>query len=198
MATRIVVFDLETRKLAKDLSPDDEDYGWELLRKGKGGISALCIYDSLENWLYSYDDHTANAAARHLETADIVVGYCSQRFDVPVLEGIIGRALRLPFHYDLYVEMARGHAERNMRPHFGDLKLDTLSRKNLGRGKIDQGSNIKDLIKDGQWGKIFNYCGDDVHLTYDLFAKAARDGGLINANGKYMTLPMPSWLNIGS
>jgi hypothetical protein len=198
MATRIVVFDIETRKLAKDLSPDDEDYGWELLRKGKGGISALCIYDSLDNWLYSYDDNTAVAAARHIEAADIVVGYYSTHFDIPVLEGIIGKALRVKHHYDLYVELARGHAERNMRTHRGDLKLDTLSRKNLGRGKIDHGANIKQLIKDGQWGKIFNYCSDDVHLTYDLFIKAARDGGLINANGKYMTLPMPSWLKLGS
>lgn len=196
MAPRICVFDLETRKLAGDLSPDDEDYGWELLRKGKGGISALTIYDTKDNWLYSYDDHTAQSAARHLEAADVVVGYCSERFDVPVLEGVTGRALRLPHHYDLYVEMARGHATRHMRPHYGDLKLDTLSRKNLGRGKIDSGSNITTLIKEGRWGQIFNYCADDVHITYDLFMKATREGGLINANGKYMTLPMPTWLRL--
>jgi len=197
MASRIVFFDLETRKLAEDLDKD-KDRGWDLLREGKGGISALCIYDTDQKWLYCYDDHTVLAAARHLESADLVVGFYSSKFDVPVIEGILGRALRIRHHYDIYTAMARRHAERNVRTHPGDLKLDTLCRRNIGRGKIEHGGNVKSLISAGQWGRVFNYCADDVHLTHDLFMKLAKDGGLIDAKGKFMSLELPSWLKLES
>jgi len=195
MATRIVFFDLETRKHAADLSPDN-DLGWDKLRAGEGGASAIALYDTQTKWVHLYDDHSINAAARHLESADVVVGFCSQKFDVPVIEGILGRALRLRFHYDIYIEMVRGHAERNIRTHPGDLKLDTICKRNLGRGKIEHGANAKTLASQGRYGQLFNYCADDVHLTYDLFLQLIKDGGLINTNGKFMSLPLPSWIKL--
>lgn len=181
-------FDIESRKWASDLRPDDNEAGWEELRTGKGGAAAIALFDTFSNFLYLYDDHTAENCARHLEHADLVVGFCSTRFDVPCLEGLIHRRLRLADHYDIYVELTETLAKRGITGQKGDFTLDRLSKRNLGRGKIDHGSNARELARTGQWGKLFNYCADDVHLTRDLFARICRDGGLINLGGKFTSL----------
>lgn len=152
----------------------------------------MAIYDTADNWLYLYDDFTVKQAAKHLELADVVVGYCSSKFDMPAIEGLVGRALRIRSHYDIYVEMVRTNADKGFVGTKGDFTLDAVSKRNLGRGKIDHGSNAKELIRLGHWGKLFNYCADDVHLTHDLFVKLCRDGGLMNPNGKFVSLPVPA------
>ena len=193
---RIIFFDLETRKLAIDLCPTDEQRGWEMLRAGEGGISALCLYDTKMKWAYAYDDSRASlaAAARHLEAADIVVGYNSERFDVPVIEGVLGRKLRLKQHIDLFTEIAHACAVATVRTTVGDLKLDTVCRRNLGRGKIEHGAHAPQLIKDGLWADLFNYCLDDVHLTHDLFRYSASHGGVHVSGHGWLPLSFPPLL----
>lgn len=193
---RIAFFDIETRKGPKTLSPKDEQAGWEMLRRGEGGISSLCLYDTQFRWLYMYDDTRKSlaTAARHLEAVDCVVGYCSEMFDVPCAEGILGRALRLRLHYDIYVEIARGCASRGITTTAGDLKLETICRKNLGRGKIEHGSHAEQLLADGRVAEVFNYCGDDVHLTHDLFRFICLHGGVhLNGHG-WLPLTVPDWI----
>jgi len=183
---RILYFDLETRKGPKTLCPTDEQAGWERLRRGEGGISALCIYDSKTLWTYAYDDGRKSlaTAARHLESADIVVTHTGSTFDVPCIEGILGRALVLRNHIDLYVEISKGCMRRGIKTTAGDLKLDTLCRKNLGRGKIEHGSHAEQLVADGRHGDLFNYCLDDVHLTHDLYQFILLHGGVhLNGHG---------------
>lgn len=192
--TRIICFDVETRKWSSDLDPENKENGWALLREGKGGASAICLYDSQEKWCYTYDDHSVNAAAKHLETADLIVGFRSEAFDVPVVEGLVGRKLRIKQHYDIYVEIARANAERGVVGGKGDFTLSAVSKRNIGRGKIDHGSNAKMLASTGRFGQLFNYCLDDVHLTYNLFARICRDGGLINLGGGFLPLKVPEYI----
>ena len=191
MKARIVFLDLETRKWASDLRPDDIDVGWDELREGKGGASAIVIYDNQERWVYLYDDNCIEHAARHIEAADLVVGYCSEKFDVPCIEGLIHRRLRIAQHYDIYVKLVQALTLKNVPTQKGDLTLDRMARKNLGRGKIDRGSNARELARTGQWGKLFNYCSSDVHLTHDLFYKMIEDGGLIGPHG-FVGMEVPS------
>ena len=190
MAPRIIFFDLETRLWAKDLRPDDEEAGWEDLRSGKGGASAIALYDTRDMWLYLYDDHTIENAARHLEAADIVVGYNSERFDLPCIEGLTHRRLRIRRHIDIYRLLVQEYARRGITGQKGDFTLDTISKKNLGRGKIDHGDNAKELARKGHWGRLMNYCADDVHLTHDLYNKLIADGGLIGLRGQFISLPI--------
>lgn len=190
MRSRIVFFDIETRKLAGDLHRD-EQAGWDMLRAGQGGASAIAVFDTSTKFLHLYDDYTAEAAGRHLESADLVVGWRSEAFDVPCLEGLCARRLRLNYHIDLYALLVRTRAERGITGQLGDFKLDRIARQNLGRGKIDHGENAPGLAKRGHWGKLFNYCADDVRLTRDLFAVTCRDGGLINLGGQFTSLDVP-------
>jgi hypothetical protein len=108
-----------------------------------------------------------------------------------VVEGLLGRKLRIRQHYDIYTEIARANAERGLIGGKGDFTLDAISRRNLARGKIDHGSNVRNLCQQGRYGQIMNYCLDDVHLTRDLFAHICRDGGLINLGGGFLPLLVP-------
>jgi DEAD/DEAH box helicase domain-containing protein len=191
---RIIVFDVETRKWASDLDPENIEAGWDALRAGKGGASAICLYDSELDWCYTYDDNTTQAAAKHLEAADLIVGFRSEKFDVPVVEGLLGRRLRIRQHYDIYTEIARTNAERGLVGGKGDFTLNSVAKRNLGRGKIDHGANARNLCMQGRFGALFNYCLDDVHLTRDLFAHICRDGGLINLGGGFLPLPVPDYI----
>ena len=193
--SRILYFDLETRLLAADLNPDKE-LGWAALRAGEGGISALAIYDSMLNWVYFYDDHSINSAVAHLESADAVVGFASRSFDVPVVEGIIGRKLVLNYHYDILDEAAREYASQGFRRHKGDWSLDNTARRTLGRGKIEHGSHAKQLAEEGRFGQLFNYCSDDVHLTHDLFQYLREHGGLVRPDKGFLNLSLPEWLQL--
>jgi DNA polymerase elongation subunit (family B) len=186
---RIIVFDIETRKWASDLRPDDHEAGWIELRAGKGGAAAIVVYDSRDGWLHHYDDHTAQHCARHIESADIVVGYNSDNFDIPCLEGLVDRRLRIRRSIDIYQMLIQAYAKRGISGQKGDFTLDAVSRRNLGRGKIDHGDNVKELIRRGMWARVFNYCADDVHLTRDLLNKLVADDGLTGLRGQFISLP---------
>ncbi len=190
---RILYFDLETRKHAEDLEPQDTDLGWDRLRRGEGGVSSLAIWDAEDRWLYLYDDLTIQAAARHLESADAVVGYSSAAFDVPVVEGLLGRRLALRYHLDIYASIAEAGAHRGLVGTKGDCTLDRVCKRNLGRGKINHGSHAKELALRGRWAQLFNYCADDVRLTRDLFLYVCEHGG-VNVMTTFVTLDIPDWL----
>jgi len=191
---KILVFDLETRLLAQDLHPDDIDAGWEALRRGEGGISALMIYDVEDDWLHIYDDQSILPATMHLESADLLIGFRSEAFDIPVIEGVIDRKLRIKQHYDIYAEVARSNAKKGVVGRKGDFTLDAISRRTLGRGKNGSGKHAPALIQSGKFGELFNYCGNDVRLTLDLFRYICQHGGVMNIHNSFLPLPIPDWI----
>lgn len=194
MSVRIIFWDVETRVWASDLDPENEQHGWDLLRQGKGGASAICLYDTKTDWCYCYDDHSVTACAKHLESADLLVGFRSEAFDIPVIEGLIDRKLRLRGRFDIYESIAQANAERGVVGGRGDFTLDAVAKRNLGRGKINHGSNAKALAQRGRYGELFSYCLSDVELTRALFLRICRDGGLINLGGGFLPLPVPEYV----
>lgn len=193
---RIVVFDLETRLHAEQLDKNKE-VGWAKLRAGDGGISALLAYDFSEQWLFSYDEHSIREIAKHLESADVVVGFRSEDFDVPVVEGILGRRLRLKEHLDLYTLIARTNAERGLVGTTGDLTLDAICKRCFGRGKSGSGAHAPDLYQEHRFGELFNYCGLDVRLTRDLLLHIVEHGGVQNFTGSFLHLDLPAQVKRG-
>jgi len=192
---RIVIFDLETRLHASQLSPD-RDYGWMRLRNGDGGISAICVYDLSEDWLYMYDDNplSLKAAVAHLEGADVVIGYNTLRFDIPCIEGVWGRRLKLREHIDLYTLIARTNAQKGIVGKRGEFKLDRVCRRAFGRGKSGSGAHAPDLVKDGRFAELFLYCAHDVRLTRDLFIHICKTGSVMNNTGSLLRLEIPQWI----
>jgi hypothetical protein len=192
---RVVIFDIETRLSWEDLS-DDKEMGWARLRAGDGGISAICVYDMQEGWLYIYDDTplSLRAAISHLESADVVVGYRSEAFDRPCLEGVWGRRIKFKEHIDLYALIARRNAGKGIVGKRGEFKLGTVCKRTFGRGKTGSGAHAPQLAKEGRWGELFNYCGHDVRLTRDLLVHIAVHGSIVNSTGNPLTLQLPEWV----
>lgn len=193
---RLVIFDLETRLHAEQLNKNKE-IGWAHLRAGDGGISALCVYDFTEQWLFMYDEHSIREVAIHLEKADVVVGFRSEGFDVPVVEGLLGRKLRLREHLDLYTLIARTNAACGRVGTTGDCTLNAICRRTLGRGKSGSGAHAPDLYSQRRFGELFNYCGQDVRLTRDLFLHIAEHGGVQNFTGSFLHLDLPAQVKRG-
>lgn len=188
---RILIFDIETRKDAEELSENKEN-GWTLLKAGEGGIAAVCVYDLLEQWLYMYDDNqlSLKALVTHLESADFVVGYRSEGFDLPCIEGVYGRRLHLREHLDIYALIARTNAKKGIVGKRGEFTLDAVCKRAFGRGKTGSGAFAPELVKQGRFGELFNYCGHDVRLTRDLFLHIIENGGVPNVTGSFLELPI--------
>lgn len=185
---RIGIFDIETRKMSDEL----ED-GWDALRRGEGGISAVAVWDTKYNRMYLYDDHTIEECAAHLEEVDAVVGFNSIGFDIPVIEGVLGRRLRLKHSIDILPMIWNALRKRGER-HFRGNTLDEVSRRTIGRGKTGKGASAPELAKNGQWAKLFSYCMNDTDLTRELFEYILARGGLNDMNGNHLALDIPAWL----
>jgi len=191
---KLLVFDLETRKLNTDLRPDNPEEGWDALKRGEGGISCLMIWDDTEKWMSIYDDKTILAGAMHLESADLLIGFHTIGFDIPVIEGVLGRKLQIKQHYDIYAEISKANAHMGVIGRKGEFTLDAVARRAFGRGKNGHGANITVLLKEQRYGELFNYCANDVRLTRDLFEYIRENNGIPSTNNRFLTLAVPDWL----
>ena len=191
---RYVIFDLETRQGPLDLRPDDEEAGWNALREGEGGISVITIYDSDQDWVFLYDDLCLETAARHLEAADLVVSYYGSKFDIPVIEGILDRKLRLKQHLDLYSKLAEESIKKGIINRKGDLTLNSVCTRTFGKGKIGNGAHAIDLIKTGRYAELFNYCAHDVLLTRQLFDYICQHNGVQGLQNSFLPVTLPDWM----
>lgn len=195
-----VVFDIETRRMAADVG------GWDALRRGVGGVSVIAIWDSTTKQTHFYNDRaegespehhietgSLDAAVAHLERATLVLGYNSKGFDVPVLEGLIGRRLALREHIDL-LELIWASARIHVGGRLRGNKLGHVAKRTLGRDKLEDGSTAPELADRGEWDRLFAYCADDADLTRELFLYALEHGGVIDVNGHLLPLTFPRWL----
>lgn len=183
----IVVFDLETREMADDVG------GWDALKQGAGGVSAIAVWDSNTGRIHLYDDHTIRECAEHLEAADLVVGYNSAGFDVPIIEGLLGRKLRLRHTYDILTHIWDALRLRGDRKFKGNT-LDEVAKRTIGRGKTGKGANAPELAKQGRWAELFSYCMNDTDLTRELFEHVIKKGSVNDMNGMPLPLEVPAWL----
>jgi DEAD/DEAH box helicase domain-containing protein len=195
----VVVFDVETRKLAQDLgcaetpcAHDRRSCGWDALKRGEGGLSVIALWDSFDGRMYLYDMNTMEGLAHHLESADIVVGFNSMEFDVKPIEGIINRKLRLKEHVDLLQLIWTSLRQRGAR--LKGNTLDDVSKRTIGRGKSGDGLHAPQLADEGRWAELFQYCMDDVDLTRELLQYIMDNGGVIGPDGRFLPLPLPASL----
>lgn len=184
----IVLFDLETRLGADEI-------GWERLRRGEGGISALAIYDNYADWTFLYDDiiPSPESAARRLEAADLVISWNGLEFDIPVLEGVLGRKLKLHAHWDLYLALKRELGEGRRK----GSGMGPTAERTLGISKLGSGEHAPELAKENRMGELFNYCSYDVYVLRSLVRHVAAGQPLIGPEGQKVIVRKPSILQPG-
>ena len=104
------------------------------------------------------------------ESADIIVGYNSDHFDIPILGKYYAGDLTKIKSVDLLKEVKNVLGRR--------LKLDNLAGATLGRNKTSDGLEALEWWKQGLREKVRDYCLADVAITNDLYEYAKKHGSL--------------------
>jgi DEAD/DEAH box helicase domain-containing protein len=177
-------FDLEIRRTVESCG------GWEEVKK-TGGVSMLCIWDSMAERPYFYDDSSLSDAFEHLERAKVVVSFNGEWFDIPLLQNHLGRHARLVEHIDVF-SLVRRELETSRKSWKGH-GLDALCRNTLGTGKTGSGERAPHLAAEGKWAELVNYCLSDVLLTRDLCNFIRKEGYVIDKDGDRLPIALPPW-----
>lgn len=105
-----------------------------------------------------------------IESADILVGYNSEHFDIPILNKYYAGDLTKIKSIDLLKEVKNVLGRR--------LKLDNLAEATLGKNKSGHGLEAVEWWKQGLREKVRDYCVEDVRITVDLYEYAKKKGSL--------------------
>lgn len=133
-------------------------------------VTVVGIHDSTTNEYSSFLRHELHNLWPVLERADILVGYNSDHFDIPILGKYYAGDLTKIKSIDLLKEVKNVLGRR--------LKLDNLAEATLGKGKIANGLEAVNWWKNGEFEKVREYCIDDVRITNELYLYAKKKKSL--------------------
>lgn len=176
---RKIVFDIETRNLFSDVGSNDPvDLD----------ISVVCIYDSETDSYSSYLQEDLSKLWPILESADMLITFNGDHFDIPLLNKYYHGDLTKIKSLDLLVEVRKSLGRR--------IKLDTLAEGTLKKNKSGHGLEAITWWKNGEIDKIIKYCIDDVKITKELYEYALKHKKLKYPEGTNMRevkLDTSSW-----
>lgn len=157
---RIITFDIETANWMSDIgSGDPADLT----------LAIICIHDP-ESGYHSFLEGELSKLWKILEHADMLVGYNSDHFDIPILNkyypGDLTHIKSLDLMQEVYTSLGRR------------LKLDAIAEGTLGEGKSADGLQSLKWWREGEVEKVRKYCLKDVELTRKIFDYALENGGI--------------------
>jgi len=133
-------------------------------------ITVLGVHDSSDNTLKGFYKDELRDAWPLFEAADIIIGYNSEHFDIPILNKYYAGDLTKIKSVDLLKEVKNVLGRR--------LKLDNLAEATLGRGKTADGLEALQWWKQGLKEKVRDYCLADVAITLELYEYAKKHGSV--------------------
>jgi DNA polymerase elongation subunit (family B) len=149
---RKIVFDIETKNIFSDVGKNDP----ALL-----DLSVVCVYDSKTDSYKTFLEDELQNLWSILEKADILIGYNSDHFDIPLLNKYYPGDLTQIKSLDLLKEIKNSLGRR--------LKLDSVAEATLGKKKIGTGLEAITWWKNGEIEKVKKYCIEDVKITKELY-----------------------------
>jgi uncharacterized protein YprB with RNaseH-like and TPR domain len=158
---RVVTFDIETSNVMSSLARND---------LSRLDISIVGVHDSETNEYTSYSQEEFPKMWPIFEHADMVVGYNSDSFDIPILNKYYAGDLSKIRSLDLMIEVQKVLGRR--------LRLQSLAEATLGRGKGGDGLKAIEWWAQGLTDKVREYCIEDVRITRELFDHALKNGVL--------------------
>lgn len=105
-----------------------------------------------------------------LERADMLIGYNSDHFDIPIVNKYYSGDLTAIRSLDLLKEIKNVLGRR--------LKLQSVAEATLGRGKTADGMQAVRWWKEGKYDEVKKYCIEDVKVTKDVYDYAIKNGSL--------------------
>lgn len=163
---RKIVFDIETRNVFADVGKNDP----ALL-----DISLVAIHDSETDQYYSYLQEELGELWPKIERADMLIGFNSDHFDIPLLNKYYPGDLTKIKSLDILKEIKNSYGRR--------MRLDQLAEGTLGLNKSGHGLDAIGWWKNGEIEKIRKYCIDDVKITKGIYDYALENGKLVFKEG---------------
>lgn len=129
-------------------------------------VTVVGVYDSHTGEYSSYLKDELHKLWPLIEQADMLVGYNSDHFDIPILNKYYAGDLTKIKSLDLLREVKNVLGRR--------LKLDNLAEATLGKKKSGSGMDAVTWWKQGLVEKVRAYCLDDVKITEELYLHALK------------------------
>jgi len=171
---RKIVFDIETSNVFYDVGKADPT----LL-----DISVVAIYDSETDKFSAYEVEELGELWPILEQADMLIGFNSDHFDIPLLNKYYPGDLSGIKSLDLLKEVRESLGRR--------IKLDTIAEATLGRQKTSDGLAATRMWAEGKKQEVKDYCVEDVRITRDIYNYARKHGSLkYTDQGKKRTIKL--------
>ncbi len=133
-------------------------------------LTVVCIHDTETDQYSSYKVEELPKLWPILERADLLVGYNSDHFDIPILNRYYSGDLTKIRSIDLLAEIRNVLGRR--------LKLDSVAQATLGIKKSGNGLDAIKWWAEGKYDKVIKYCIDDVRITKDVYEYALKNGKL--------------------
>ncbi len=159
---RKIVFDIETSNTFQDIGENDPS---------KLDLSLIAIHDSETNEYSSYLKEDLPKLWPILEKADMLIGFNSDHFDIPLLDKYYHGDLHQIKSLDILKEIKNAYGRR--------IKLDQVAEGTLGINKSGHGLDAIKWWKQGEIEKIRKYCIDDVKITKDVYDYALKNGKVL-------------------
>ncbi|MHB1330507.1 MAG: ribonuclease H-like domain-containing protein [Minisyncoccota bacterium] len=167
---RKIVFDIETKNVFADVGKHDPS----LL-----DIALIAIHDSETDTYTSYLEEELGKLWPIIERADMLIGFNSDHFDIPLLNKYYPGDLTKLRSLDILKEIYKSYGRR--------MKLQQIAEGTLGKQKSGNGLDAIQWWKQGDIEKVRSYCIDDVRITKEVYDFAMannklmfKEGGKIN------------------
>lgn len=145
----------------KEIIFDIETYG-DINNKEELEVTVASLYDYEEGQYESYDEHELGDLWKKLEQADLLIGYNSKHFDVPVLNNFYAGDLSQIPHLDLLERIKESSGQR--------YKLDDIAQATLESvEKSADGVKAMEWYEEDKIEKIKDYCEQDVKVTKEVY-----------------------------
>lgn len=169
-----VVFDIETSNIFADVGKNDP----ALLN-----LSVIGIYESETDKYSTFLQEELKNLWPILEKADLLIGYNSLHFDLPLLNKYYSGDLSKIQHIDLLKEIKDVYGRR--------MKLDQVAEGTLGTKKSGHGLQAITWWKNGEIEKVKKYCLDDVKITKEIYEYALKNKKIkFNEGGVTIEVPL--------
>lgn len=153
-----VVFDIETANIFSEVGSSDPV---------KLDISIVGVYDSVTHEYSAYGVEDFSKLWPILERADMLIGYNSDYFDIPLLNKYYPGDLTSIKSLDILVEIKNSIGRR--------LRLDTIAEATLGENKSGHGLEAVQWWREGKRDLVEKYCLDDVRITKEIYDYARKN-----------------------
>lgn len=158
---RKITFDIETTNtFAEADSSDPADLD----------LAVVCIHDSEDDAYLHYFKETLHELWPRIEAADMLIGFNSNHFDVPLLNKYYAGDLTNIKSLDILEKVYASLGRR--------IKLDHIAQATLGEAK--SGNGLESLVwwRNGEIQKVVDYCIQDVKVTKGVYDYAMKHGKL--------------------